>query len=177
MLHAFSVIMTNVTFVPLVVLMIRSNAREIPSLKLFWIGVKAVIRLTEQYLRIDPSGDITWVDVDRVPYSWCDSLGMDLDQVYQHIGCSCIEQVRTVLPGICLLVDESGQIKSPPQRHNEVASRLYSGWLCGLDNIVGPALVCALRPTEPYGELDLFPLNQTELVKLSLCLGVELPET
>lgn len=132
--------------------------------------------MAEKYLRIDPSGEISWVDIDRVPYSWCDGEGMDLQQIYNHIGCSCMEQVRTVLPGIVLLVDESGRIKDPPQRHNEIASRLYYGWLIGKDDIVGPALVCALRPTEPYGELDLFPLDSVELAKLSLCLGVALPE-
>ena len=132
--------------------------------------------MADKYLRIDPSGEISWVEIDRVPYSWCDAEGMDLQQIYKHIGCSCMEQVRTVLPGIVLLVDESGRIKDPPQRHNEIASRLYYGWLIGKDDIVGPALVCSLRPTEPYGELDLFPLDHVELAKLSLCLGVALPE-
>lgn len=131
---------------------------------------------TEKYLRIDPSGEITWINIDRVPYSWCDAEGLSLDQVHAAIGCSCMEQVRTVLPGIVILIDECGKIKDPPQRHNEIASRLYRGWLCGIDNIVGPAIVCAERPTEPIGERDLFPLNQTELAKLSLCLGVKLPE-
>lgn len=133
--------------------------------------------MTEKYLRIDPSGKITWINIDRVPYEWIDGDGLSLDQIYAAIGCSCMEQVRTVLPGIVLLVDESGRVKTPPQRHNEVASRLYTGWLCGMDNIVGPAIVCALRPTGPLLELDLFPLNQTELAKLSLYLGVQLPET
>lgn len=132
--------------------------------------------MTEKYLRIDPSSDISWVEIDRVPYEFDPSIeGMSLDQIYQHIGCSCMEQVRTVIPGVVLLVDESGRVKSPPQRHNEIASRLYYGWLVGMDDIVGPALVCSLRPTEPLGELDLFPLNQVELAKLSLCLGVQLP--
>lgn len=133
--------------------------------------------MIERYLRIDPSGEITWINVDRVPYRWCDGEGMSIDQIYAAIGCSCFEQVRTVLPGIVILVDESGRVKDPPQRHNEIASRLYLGWLRGLDDIVGPAIVCAMRPTEPYGELDLFPLDSVELAKLSLYLGVELPET
>ena len=131
---------------------------------------------TEKYLRIDPSCEISWVDIDRVPYSWCDAEGISLSQVYNLIGCSCVEQVRTVLPGIVLLVDESGRIKKPPQRHNELASRLYRGWLLGMDNIVGPAIVCSLEPTEPLGELDLFPLSSAQLAKLSLCLGVKLPD-
>ena len=133
--------------------------------------------MADKYLRIDPSGGISWIQIDRVPYSWTDGDGPSLDQMYAAIGCSCIEQVRTVLPGIVLLVDESGRVKVPPQRHNEIASRLYAGWLCWCVDSVGPALVCALRPTEPDGELDLFPLNPVELAKLSLCLGVQLPET
>lgn len=134
--------------------------------------------MTEKYLRIDPSGEISWIDIDRVPYEWDPSLdGLNLHQIHAAIGCSCFEQVRTVLPGIVVLVDESGKLKSPPQRHNELASRLYRGWLLGMDNIAGPAIVCALRPTGPLRELDLFPLNQTELAKLSLCLGAQLPET
>ena len=132
--------------------------------------------MTEKYLRIDPSGDIIWVDIDRVLYSWCDADGLSLDQVHAAIGCDCLEQVCTVIPGIVLLIDESGKIKYPPQRHNEVASRLYYGFLIGKDDIVGPVIVAALRPTEPYGERGLFPLNQVELAKLSLCLGVELPD-
>ena len=134
-------------------------------------------RITEKYLRIDPSGKISWIQIDRVPYSFDpDILGPSSDQIYAAIGCSCFEQVRTVIPGIVILVDESGRIKDPPQRHNEIASRLYAGWLLGLDDIVGPALVCAMRPTEPYGEMDLFPLNAAELARLTLCLGVQLPE-
>lgn len=133
--------------------------------------------MSDKFLRIDPSGDITWINIDRVPYEWTDGDGLSLDQIYSAIGCSCMEQVCTVLPGIVILVDECGKLKSPPQRHNELASRLYYGWLCGMDNIAGPAIVCSLRPTEPYGELDLFPLDHVELAKLSLCLGVQLPDT
>lgn len=132
--------------------------------------------MIEKYLRIDPSGEITWIQIDCVHYSWCDADGLCLDQVHAAIGCDCMEQVRTVIPGIVLLIDESGKIKDPPQRHNEVASRLYYGFLIGKDDIVGPAIVAALRPTEPFGDRDLFPLNQVELAILSLCLGVELPD-
>lgn len=132
--------------------------------------------MKDPYVLIEPSGKISWVEIDRVPYTWFDGESIDLKQVYSYIGCSCIEQVRTVMPGIALLIDESGRVKCPPQRHNEVASRLYAGWLLGRDNIVGPALVVALRPTGPYHELDAFPLNAAELNKLSLYLGVEIPE-
>lgn len=132
--------------------------------------------MSELYLRIDPSGDISWIKLDRVPYSLTDGEGISLDQLYAAIGCDCIEHVRTVIPGIVLVIDESGRIKDPPQRHNELASRLYYGWLCGVDNIVGPAVVCAMRPVGPYYEPDLFPLSPAEVMKLSLCLGVSIPE-
>ena len=132
--------------------------------------------MAEKYLRIDPSGEITWIQLDRVLHKYFDGDGPDLDQIHAAIGCSCMEQVRTVIPGIVLLIDESGKIKDPPQHHNEIASRLYYGFLVGKDDIVGPAIVAAMRPTEPYGEMDLFPLNDVELAKLSLCLGVELPD-
>ena len=140
----------------------------------YWMKEESV--MTEKYLRIDPSGEITLIQLDRVLHKYCDGDGPDLDQIHAAIGCSCMEQVRTVIPGIVLLIDESGKIKDPPQRHNEIASRLYYGFLIGKDDIVGPVIVAALRPTEPYGELDLFPLNDVELAKLSLCLGVELPD-
>lgn len=133
--------------------------------------------MSEKYLRIDPSGDISWIKIDRVPYEWDpDYSGMSLDQIYAAIGCSCMENVRTVIPGIVILVDESGKIKDPPQKHNEIASRLYLGYLRGMDDICGPAIVCAMRPTEPLGEMDLFPLNSRELAQLSLHLGVPLPD-
>lgn len=133
--------------------------------------------MTEKYLRIDPSGEISWISIDRVPYDFDPSiLGPSAKQIHTAIGCSCFEMVRTVLPGLVILVDESGKLKSPPQRHNHLASQLYAGWLLGLDDICGPAIVFALRPTELYGELDLFPLSPAELAKLSLCLGVQLPE-
>lgn len=133
--------------------------------------------MTEKYLRIDPSSEISWININRVPYKFDPSvLGPSVDQIHAAIGCSCFEMVRTVIPGIVILVDESGKLKSPPQRHNELASRLYAGWLLGHDDIVGPAIVFAERPTEPYGERDIFPLNDVELVKLSLALGIQLPE-
>lgn len=133
--------------------------------------------VAERYLRLDPSGAISWISIDRVPYEFDPSIeGLSLDQVYAAIGCSCIEQVSTIIPGIVILIDESGKMKTPPQAHNELASRLYAGYLYGLDNIVGPAIVCAMRLTSPIGEYDLFPLYHRELSQLSSILGVHLPE-
>lgn len=133
--------------------------------------------MTEKYLRIDPSGEISWISIDRVPYEFDPSIdGLCLDQIYAAIGCSCFEQVRTIIPGIVILIDESGKMKTPPQLHNELASCLYPGYLYGFDNIVGPAIVCAMRPTPPIGEHDLFPLYPKELQQLSAVLGVSLPD-
>lgn len=132
--------------------------------------------MSERLLKIDPSGEISWVSIDRKPYNWTVGDGFSLNQIYAAIDCSCVEQVRTVLPGIVLLVDESGRIKDPPKPHNEIASRLYAGWISGWDDIVGSALICALRPVPPLMEHDWCVLNHAELLKLSLFLGVELPE-
>lgn len=122
----------------------------------------------DKYLVIFPSGELRWVELS--------SGRRRLDQMDEIIGCDCVEQVRTVIPGICIVIDESGKIKSPPQPHNELASRLYYGYHVGADNIVGPAVVCALRPTGPYQELDWFPLDPAELARLSLYLGVKIPD-
>lgn len=122
----------------------------------------------DKYLVIYPSGELRWVELSSGRHR--------LDQMHDIIGCSCVEQVRTMIPGICIVIDESGKIKMPPQPHNELASRLYYGYKVGMANIVGPAVVCALRPTGPYQELDWFPLDPSELAKLSLCLGVKLPD-
>ena len=133
--------------------------------------------MSERYLRIDPSGDLSWINIDRVPYEFDPSIeGLNIDQIYAAIGCSCFEQVHTIIPGIVLLVDESGKMKRPPQAHNELASRFYAGYLYGLDNIAGPAIVCALRPTPPIGEHYLFPLLPNEIIKVELILGKRVPE-
>lgn len=133
--------------------------------------------MAERYLRIDPSGEISWISIDRVPYEFDPSIeGLCLDQIYAAIGCSCFEQVRTVIPGIVILIDESGKMKTPLKPPNHLANRLYAGYLYGLDYIAGPAIVCAMRPTPPIGEHDLFPLYPKELQQLSAVLGVHLPE-
>lgn len=132
--------------------------------------------MTESHLMIYPSGELRWVEIERKPYKWIDGEGLDQDMLHDLIGCSCLEQVRTVLENIVLVIDESGRIKSPPQAHNDIASKLYLGWILGHDDIVGPALVCSLRPVEPYGELDWMPLSPRDLANLSLFLGVEIPE-
>lgn len=121
----------------------------------------------DKYLVISPSGELRWEEFERDHW---------FPQLYEVIGCNCVEMVHTIIPGICIIIDESGKIKYPSQPHNELASRLYLGYLQGYGDIVGPAVVCALRPTGPYHELDLFPLSDAELAKLSLYLGVSFPD-
>lgn len=132
--------------------------------------------MSESHLMIYPSGELRWVEIERKPYEWIEGEGLDHDRLHELIGCDCLEQVRTVLHNIVLVIDESGKIKSPPQPHYEVASKLYLGYIQGLDDIVGPALVCSLRPVPPYGEMEWSPLSAGDLAYLSLFLGVELPE-
>ena len=121
--------------------------------------------MMEKYLRIDPSGCLSWIDADR----------SDLCYYFrQAIGCEWLENVRTVLPDICLAIDEMGKILRPPQPHNEIASRLYYGYHIGVDNIVGPAIVCAIHLVD--GESDWVPLSPAELAKLSLYLGIQIPD-
>lgn len=135
--------------------------------------------MTEKHLLFDPSGKISWILLDRKPNFgpvYNGDLALDLNQIRDWIGCSCLEQVRTVLYDLVLVIDESGKIKDPPQQHNELASKLYAGYHAGVDNIVGPAIVMALRRSGPYGEEDWYPLSDADLARLSLFLGVKLPD-
>lgn len=135
--------------------------------------------MIEKHLLFSPSGEISWIDLERKPnYGpvYNGDPALDFDQIHAAIGCSCVEQVRTVLPNIVLVIDESGKLKDPPQPHNELASRLYYGYHVGMDDICGPAIVMALRRSGPYGEEDWFPLDPADLAKLSLFLGVLLPD-
>lgn len=134
--------------------------------------------MVEKYLLLDPSGQISWIDLDREPnYGpvYQGDPALSFDQIYAAIGCDCVEQVRTVLHGLVLVIDESGKIKDPPQKHNELASKLYAGYHAGVDDICGPAIVMALRRSGPYGEEDWSPLSDADLARLSLFLGVKLP--
>lgn len=135
--------------------------------------------MIEKHLLISPSGEISWIDLERKPnYGpvYNGDLALDLHQIYSVIGCSCVEQVRTVLSNIVLVIDESGKCKNPSQPHNELASQLYCGYQVGMDDICGPAIVMRLRRSGPYGEEDWFPLDPADLAKLSLFLGVKLPD-
>ena len=119
----------------------------------------------ENYLRIDPDGSVSWIQASR----------SDLCRYFRRsIGCNWLENVRTVIPDICIVIDEVGKIKDPPQPHNPIASRLYLGFHYGIDDIVGPAIVAAIHLVD--GESDWVPLSDVELAKLSLYLGIEIPD-
>ena len=97
-----------------------------------------------------------------------------MDDVRKIIGCEWLEQVRTNVPDVVMLIDETGKIQRVPKPHNELASRLYNGWNPVLiDDIVGTAVLFGLRPTEPLGELDLFPLSFTQLVGVCEKMGIK----
>ena len=134
--------------------------------------------MVEKYLVIYPSGKLAWAEIDRAPRHGPVYEGrpaLDLNNIYRIIGCDCFEQVYTIIPGIVILVDDEGKVKANPQPLNLLASKLYAGFRHG-DPIVGPAVVFALRPSDPYGEMDLFPLSASDEAKLSLCLGAVLPD-
>lgn len=135
--------------------------------------------MKEKYLRIDPSGELSWIELERLPRHddvFCCAEAIRISDLYPVLDCDFIEIVRTVLPGIVIVIDDAGKLLFPPKPHNDLASRLYAGWLCGRDNIVGIAVVFAERPFEPLGELDLFPLSSSEESLLSLALGVCIPD-
>lgn len=123
-------------------------------------------------LVIYPSGKLEWVELDynrRYDDIFEGEYAYDLDQIYRIIGCDCVEQVSLRIPGVVILIDESGKIKYPAQQHNELVSRLYGGYAFG-DDIVGPAIF--FRQEGP----NLCPLHLADEARLSLFLGVQLPE-
>lgn len=106
-----------------------------------------------KYLVMEPSGSMRWEEIDRARI---------LGRLHEIIDCNCVEQVRTVIHNLVLIVDESGRIKTPPKEHNDLASCLYLGWILGSDNIVGTAVLASLEvdPESEYGEMDWFPVNE-----------------
>ena len=124
------------------------------------------------HLVIYPSGELKWVSLDfnrRYDDLYCGEYAYNLDQIYKVIDCDCVEQVSTRIESLVMLIDESGKCKSPPQQHNELASRLYGGYRFG-DFIAGPAIFfCQEGP-------NLRPVFPSTLSLLSLLLGVPLPE-
>ncbi len=125
-----------------------------------------------KHLLIEPSGKMSWVELDRErKYDdiYEGEYGYDLDQIYRILDCGCLEQVSLWLPDIVILIDECGKVTYPPREHNELASRLYGGYPL-YDDIVGPALF--FRREGP----SICPLLPADEAKLSLFLGVNLPD-
>lgn len=126
----------------------------------------------DKHLVIYPSGEMKWVELHRARMFddiYCGDYAYDLNDIYRVIGADFFEQVSLLLPGIVILIDECGKIKTPPQEHNELASRLYGGYQFG-DDIVGPAIF--FKQIGP----NIYPLEPVDEARLSLFLGVKLPD-
>lgn len=128
--------------------------------------------MVNKHLVIYPSGKMEWVELHRerkFDDIYCGDYAYDLNQICRIIGADLFEHVSTLLPGIAILIDECGKIKTPAQDHNELASRLYGGYQFG-DDIVGPAIF--FKCIGP----NIYPLDPADEARLSLFLGVNLPE-
>lgn len=133
----------------------------------------------EKYLVIYPSGIMQWVELERKPcYDdvYNGEATLNLDDIRKIVGCDWLEQVRTVVPDVVMFVDEVGKVLPEPKAHNELASRLYAGWEpVKLDDIRGTAILFGLRPTGPYNELDIFPLEPIQEVLVAHQMRVPIP--
>lgn len=118
--------------------------------------------MIDKYWVLYPSGDVKQVSIDRSEL---------LDRMHEVIGCDCIEQVRTIVPDLCMIVDESGKIKDPPQEFNPIASLLYAGFLYADDAIVGPVIFVSLQSVPPFDELDWFPITSLHELQLKMLFG------
>ena len=128
--------------------------------------------LVDKHLLIHPSGEMEWVELHRVRRFddiYCGDYAYDLNEIYRAINAEFFEQVSLRIPGIVILIDEVGKVTYPPKGHNELVSRLYGGYEFG-DDIVGSALFF-----RQYGP-NIVPLLPSDEARLSLFLGVELPE-
>lgn len=114
----------------------------------------------EKYWVLDPDGSARQIEIDRLQM---------LEEFHKAIGCNMLENVRTIIPDVCLIVDECGKINNPPQLHNPVASPLYLGFLIGADDIAGPAILAAIHLVD--GEPDWVPLSDYELSKVIARIG------
>ena len=136
--------------------------------------------MIERYLTVYPSGNIYWLDLERKPrfndvYNGAAALNMD--DVRKIIGCDWLEMVHTNIPGVVMMIDECGKIRQNPRLHNELASRLYGGYVpMPIDDIVGTAVFFALKPTDPLGEMDLFPLSPEQLQLVAAKMGMTLAQ-
>ena len=125
--------------------------------------------MAERYMVLETTGEIRWIETERE----------DMIQAFtEAIGCEWLENVRTVIPDVCMIVDEEGKVKAEPQELNARATGLYWGGLdpikdktemltrllMGKDPIVGPVVFAAIHLAD--GEPDWVPLNELELRRL-----------
>lgn len=117
----------------------------------------------EKYLRLDPSGELSWITIDREHF---------LEGLYEAIGCTCVEHVQ-LLHDLECIVDESGFFHDY-QKANLYASPLYAGWDRGVP-LVGP--VVFVRTGFAHNrELDWFPLGVVDLMRLHHYLHLPIPD-
>lgn len=114
----------------------------------------------EKYWVLDPDGSARQIEIERLTM---------LEDFHAAIDADCLETVRTIIPDVCLIVDESGRFKYPAKQHNERASLLYLGYILGRYDIVGSAILAAFHLLD--GEPDWVPLSPSELSKVASCIG------
>ena len=74
----------------------------------------------ETYFKIDTYGRVSKVQIERENM---------LREFYNALDCDSLENVRTMIPDVCLVVDECSKIRCPPRAYNDVASCFYRGAL------------------------------------------------
>ncbi len=65
---------------------------------------------------------------------------ININDIYEIIGCDCFETVRIISQDIIMMVDESGKIKTPAKSVNPRASMFYPGLRYGV-YIAGDVLI------------------------------------
>jgi hypothetical protein len=88
---------------------------------------------------IKTSGDV----FDALP---ANRKAFTLDEMYELIGCTSIEVVRTRDPRIWLIVDEEYLLRPPPHVVNRIATNIYHDAGGRPDHpVCGDVLVCTPR--------------------------------
>ena len=125
--------------------------------------------MAERYMVLGTDEEIRWIETEHENR---------IQAFKEAIGCEWLENVRTIIPNVCMIVDESGKVKANPQLDNWRATGLYWGGLQpdthfltmlryimqGKDTIVGPVIFAAVHLVN--GEPDWVPLNELELQRL-----------
>ena len=125
--------------------------------------------MAERYMVLETTGEIRWIETERENM---------IKAFTEAIGCERLENVRTIIPDVCMIVDEEGKVKAQPQELNASATCLHWGGLDpiknmkeaitnllrGKDLIVGPVVFAAIHLVN--GEPDWVPLNELELQRL-----------